>query len=350
MSSLSSIIEIYSEKHKKFTDPDLCKLLCNYYTSSDVVNDYQQAVKQLDIKPLNENYQWLLFTGFHVLTSSAFYNDELRDKLCHFWLPKYESMLKELLPIEATKIKQKDTDHLQLNAIKYLITNMITMQQTLESLIHLLKTYGQFQNFSQKDEYLSIIKLISPLLINEHFLESIKNDDYTNIKFKWKANDPLNTINVKPTVVLWIILKLIITFIKTDEDCLTAIKYNTNVKEVLLKSMRQIKDNHPIKIPAYAVLTLLINEDDIKNEINDPNQIISVLVDNANQTVDNDESSQFSSNGVYIIDLMIALKGILLKILTLVDKTFVYVLVTVDNRCYSPNRDYRRNLQFFFTI
>ncbi|CAF3818451.1 unnamed protein product [Rotaria sp. Silwood1] len=316
MSSLSSIIEtfkVYSEKHKKFTDADLCKLLCNYYTSSDVVNHYQQAIKQLDTKPLNENYQWLLFTGFRSLTTSFFYNDELRDKLCHFWLPKYEYMLKELLPNQANDIQEKYTNHLRLNAIKYLITNMITMQQTLESSIHLLKTYGQFQNFSQKDQYLSIIKLISPLIINEHFLEGVKNDDYTNIKFKWNGNDPLNTINVKPTIVLWIILKLIIHFIKTDGNCLTDIKYNTNIKEILLKSMRQIEDNHPIKISAYVVLTLLINEDDIKNEINDPNQIISVLVGNANQTVDNaDQSSQFSNNGVYIIDLMIALKGMLL--------------------------------------
>ncbi|CAF4966475.1 unnamed protein product, partial [Rotaria sp. Silwood1] len=308
MSSLSSIIEtfkVYSEKHKKFTDADLCKLLCNYYTSSDVVNHYQQAIRQLDTEPLNESYQWLLFTGFRSLTSSFFYTDELRDKLCQFWLPKYEYMLKELLPHPANDIQDKYPNHLRLNAIKYLITNMITNQRTIESSIHLLKTYGQFQNFSQKDQYLSIIKLISSLLINEHFLEGVKNDDYTNIKFKWNGNDPSNTINVKPTIVLWIILKLIIHFIKTDENCLIDIKYNTNIKEILLKSMRQIEDNHPIKTSAYAVLTLLINENDIKNEINNPNQIISVLVDNV------DQSSRFLCNGVYIIDLMIALKAFL---------------------------------------
>ena len=174
MSLLSSVIEkfkLLSSQKNVITDGDLFIVLFDYYTSSDVIDDYEEAVKQLDKKSLNENEQWLLFTGFQVLITSACYTDQFRDKLCLFWLPIYQSLFKQLL-------SKPQEDDLSLNGIKYLITNLIEIQQTFESTIHFIKTYSQFQNFSHKDEYLSIIKILLPLLINGYIIKYIKNDDY----------------------------------------------------------------------------------------------------------------------------------------------------------------------------
>jgi len=317
MSLLNSIInkvKLSSKKANVITDGDLFKFLFDYYTSKDVIDDYQQAVNQLDKTPLNENYQWLLFTGFRIIITSAFYNYQFREKFCQFWLPIYESMFKKFLSKKIIEEEEKEEkEYLSLNAIKYLITNLIEIQQTLESTIHFIKSYTIFQNFSHKDQYLTIIKMIIPLLINKYIIQGIKNDDNNNkIKLQWNSNNYSNTNNVTSTFIFWIILKFIIIYIKSDHDCLISIKYNTNLKNILLKSMKQIKDDNTIKISAYALLTLLINEDDIKYQINNPNDIIKILVNNVNQIFDNNNNSLDSKvtiNGVYIIDLMMALKG-----------------------------------------
>jgi hypothetical protein len=288
MSPLDSIIEevqfLINNEDDETTIKNIYKLLFDYYTSLEVINDFEQAVKQLDGGTLPENYQWLLFNSFRIITDNTFYNNELRDKLCQFWLPIYQSMFEQLLS------KETSTGHLPLNAIKYLITNMIQMQQTSENMNHFIKQETQFQNFIQKDEYFKIIQTLSPLVINPDIIERLENTDHTKIKLEWEPNHPLNTTDITPTFTLWIIFKLILMFIETDGDSLTMIKHDENIKNILLKSIKLISNNNPVKLSVCVILAFLLNEDNIKNGINLPKDIIIALSTNIKKYAEsNDE-------------------------------------------------------------
>ena len=316
-SIICTVRSLLKNKDDRTATSDIYKHLYNYYTSSDIIDHYYESMKQLDKSSLDEEYQWIIFDAFHITTNVTFYNFEFRDKLCHVWLPIYESTLKELLSTQY--------EHEHLNSIKYIISNMIEMQQTFETKYHIIKRETQFENFNQKSQYFKIIKLVLPLLINPNILKQIENDHQNNIQLKWKQNNPLNTLNATPIYTLWIILKLIIMFIKTNEDCLTSVKHDQNIKNILLKSIKLIKDDNPLKLSIYTNLALLLNEDDIKNELDDPKEIIIALVANfkkghysvqensetTNENEDcNDVDLRLSTNGVHIIDILAALRGI----------------------------------------
>ncbi|CAF1379651.1 unnamed protein product [Adineta steineri] len=163
MSILISVIEKFTlsctEDNEVGDDNDeLYNFLFNYYISLDIINDYIQAIQQLDRTILNDNYKWLLFTGFNSIIDLNYYNNERRDILCKFWLSKYEWILKKLL------LSSSKTNSLPLNGIKYLLTNIIRIQITIENITnHLMTQDIRFYNFNQKNEYLSIIKMILPL-------------------------------------------------------------------------------------------------------------------------------------------------------------------------------------------
>jgi hypothetical protein len=106
-------------------------------------------------------------------------------------------------------------------------------------------------------------------------------------------------------------------FIETDGDSLTIIKHDENIKNILLKSIKLISNNNPVKLSIYVILAFLLNEDNIKNGINLPKDIIIALSTNIKKYAESndedsnskDEYSGLLTNGVYIIDELIALKG-----------------------------------------
>jgi hypothetical protein len=194
---------------------------------------------------------------------------------------------------------------------------MIQMQQTSENMNHFIEQETQFQNFAQKAEYFKIIQMVLPLIINPDIIERLENADHTKIKLEWEPNHPLNTTDITPTFILWIIFKLILMFIETDGDSLTMIKHDENIKNILLKSIKLISNNNPVKLSIYVILAFLLNEDNIKNGINLPKDIIIALSTNIKKYAESndedpnskDEYSGLLTNGVYIIDILIALKG-----------------------------------------
>lgn len=100
-------------------------------------------------------------------------------------------------------------------------------------------------------------------------------------------------------------------FVKTDGDCLTMVKHDKNIKTTLINSLKQIKNNLTVKLSLYAALALIMNEEDVKNEIEDPKHIIIILINSINEGLANESKlDTFSISGVHIIDLMIGLKGI----------------------------------------
>ncbi|CAF1159146.1 unnamed protein product [Adineta steineri] len=310
MSILISVIEKFTlsctEDNEIGDDNDeLYNFLFNYYISLDILNDYIQAIQQLDRTILNDNYKWLLFTGFNSIIDLNYYNNERRDILCKFWLSKYEWILKKLL------LSSSKTSSLPLNGIKYLLTNIIRIQITIENITnHLMTQDIRFYNFNLKNEYLSIIKIILPLLINKKILNNIEND--LNIQFNCDLNHYSNTKDIKSIYIIWIILKILLMFITTDEDCLIIIKSHQIIKNSLLKSIQLIKNNNSIKLSYYVILTFLINDNDIKNKINHPKEICNIFIRTILQINDfNNDDFTFTNNGVHIIHLLIALKAYL---------------------------------------
>ncbi|CAF0828803.1 unnamed protein product [Rotaria sp. Silwood1] len=253
----------------------------NYVTSSHCVDGYVAAVKRLNSTSTSDYDRLLLFDIFNFIIDNILYTEEFRKEFCsHFWLPKYENLLKELLP--TTEVIGKDHDiHFRPNVIKYLITNLVNMQLTTESAFRPLQR--PVHNFELKDEYLPIIKMVLPWFSDSYILEGlIKNDsdnDYGTIPFRWDDNYYENTTETLTiTFVTWTILQLILMFINTDGDCLAEVKHNTEMKKILLQLMNQIKNDNPIKLCIYNVLALLLDEKDIKNEVSFTKEIISTLI------------------------------------------------------------------------
>ncbi|UJR32450.1 hypothetical protein I4U23_019912 [Adineta vaga] len=326
MSLLTSLIDKFTLSCTKDNqigdhDDDLYNLIFDYYISPDAVEHFTQAIHQLDsTSSLEENYQWFLFIGFNAAMDIGYYDGKHRDILCHFWLPIYEVLLNEFI------------ENLSFNAIKYILSNLIRMQITIESLAeNFMKQELQFRNLNQKNEYLSIIKILLPLLINENFLQNLQNDNYSTIDLRWDANTYSNTQEITSTYISWILLKLLLMFIKTDGNCFTMIKHDLYITNNLCQSIRLVDDQHPIKLSLYIILALVINE----NEIQDFKDILPVLVDHIKKiNYLNGNISSFSNNGVYDIDLLIALKGCLqydqMKAIFLKNDDFNLLIALID--------------------
>ncbi|CAF4747424.1 unnamed protein product [Rotaria sp. Silwood1] len=292
----------------------LFDVFVQYLTSIHGASAYIEAVKRLNSISTSEHDKTLLFDSFNFIINNALYTKESRTKFCsNFWLPKYENLLKELLAI--IEIKGKDNDiQLRLNAIKYLIMNLMNMQLTEESIF--MPIERPVQNFALKDEYLPIIKMLLPWFSNPYILESLsKNDsntDYGIIPFQWDNNYYENTIQTLTiTFVTWTIVQLILMFINTNGDCLVEVKYTTEIKEILLQFMDQINNVNPIKLCVYNILALLLDEKDIKNGISFTKEIITTLINSIR--VVNKESTIGEIPALFrlydLITLLTTLKG-----------------------------------------
>ncbi|CAF3189832.1 unnamed protein product, partial [Rotaria sp. Silwood2] len=186
--------------------------------SSEGSHDYLEAINQLDSISLNERSKFLLFDSFNFIINNNLYTEDFRTKFCRdFWLSKYKQILKEML-IKTTE--QINETFLRLNAIKYLITNLIQMQRKTES--NFMFSKGQIENFALKDEYLPIIMMLLPWFSNSYILKNLmKNNDEPEKKiFQLNKNYSNNTKDgVTIPFVTWTILKLILMFMNTNEDC-----------------------------------------------------------------------------------------------------------------------------------
>ncbi|UJR11447.1 hypothetical protein I4U23_015626 [Adineta vaga] len=312
MASLTTLIKKISSKNNQISNVDLYNEIFHYYTSSDVLDDYEQALRQLDKTSLSNTDNWLLFRLFHMTTDRFYYTNEQRNKLCQFWLPTYESLFEQLLPEKKSLHIEDCIEHERLVVIKYLVMNMIEMQKISTSIQHVFKEELQFENFIQKNEYFRIIQLILPILNNSDIIQRLEKDNFTTIKFECHSNDLSNTFNTKTSFVVWIILKLTMIFIKTDTDCFTIAKHNQMIKHILFSSMKKIKTNDAIKLSFYVLVGLLFNEDDIKNEIDKPLEIIKTLMMNIKQIINSKvENNNFSNYGIHILDMLLALKAYL---------------------------------------
>ncbi|CAF0816872.1 unnamed protein product [Rotaria sordida] len=280
--------ELSNLKHNR-DNQLLFDTFAQYMTSSHGVSRYLEAVKRLNIRSTSECDSILLFNIFNLIINNILYTEQFRTIFCsNFWLPMYEHLLKGLLPTAAV-IGEENDIYLKLNVIKYLITDLVNMQPTVERLFTLLQR--PVENFALKDEYLSIIKMLLPWFSNPHILKGIwKNDmdnDYGTIPFEWDNNfDENTTKTLTITFVTWAILQLILFFINANSDCLTEVKHNTDMKEILLQFLNQIKNGNPIKLLVYNILAPLLDEKDIQNETSFTKEIITTLIDsirNANQ-------------------------------------------------------------------
>ncbi|CAF1191145.1 unnamed protein product [Adineta steineri] len=314
MLSLSSIIDQFTlacneNNEIGYNGAELYNLVFNYYISLDVINNYNQAVQQLDTTRLNDTYAWLLFTGFNAATDPSYYNIERRDTFCNFWLPKFESLLNKLLSSETNETREI----FPCNGIKYIFSNLIRIQTTTEYITdYHIRQDMQFNMFVHRDDYFTIINIVLPLLIDENILKSIENNDHTKNDLHWEPNDSTNTQDITSTFMIWIVLKLFIIFIKTDDDYLIEMGKDEHIKEILLKSIKSIDDdnNNPIKSSLYTILAFLINEDDINHGIDNPKEISDALIYNIKECCDvGGDTGEFIHNGVHINDLLLALKA-----------------------------------------
>ncbi|CAF3697449.1 unnamed protein product [Rotaria sp. Silwood1] len=266
--NVDSSLERFTEENQRLFDT-----FVECINSSDGTYDYLEAINQLDSKLLDERSKFLLFDSFNFIISNDLYTEDFRTKFCRdFWLFKYKQILKEVLP---NIIEQINKTSLPLNAIKYLITNLIQMQRKAGS--NSMFSKGQIENFALKDEYLPIIMMLLPWFSNSYILKNLmeSNDDLEEKIFQLNKNYLNNTKdNVTIAFVTWTILKLILMFINANGDCLAYIKYDQSVKEILLKLLSQIKERTSIKIPfaqemqigisimlAYSVFSLRLSED-----------------------------------------------------------------------------------------
>ncbi|CAF1140230.1 unnamed protein product [Rotaria sp. Silwood1] len=233
--NVDSSLERFTEENQRLFDT-----FVECINSSDGIYDYLEAINQLDSKSLDERSKFLLFDSFNFIISNDLYTEDFRTKFCRdFWLFKYKQILKEVLP---NIIEQVNKTSLPLNAIKYLITNLIQMQRKAGS--NSMFSKGQIENFALKDEYLPIIMMLLPWFSNSYILKNLmeSNDDLEEKIFQLNKNYLNNTKdNVTITFVTWTILKLILMFINANGDCLAYIKYDQSVKEILLKLLTYLQ-------------------------------------------------------------------------------------------------------------
>ncbi|CAF2712747.1 unnamed protein product [Rotaria sp. Silwood2] len=270
--------------------------------SSEGSHDYLEAINQLDSISLNERSKFLLFDSFNFIINNNLYTEDFRTKFCRdFWLSKYKQILKEML-IKTTE--QINETFLRLNAIKYLITNLIQMQRKTES--NFMFSKGQIENFALKDEYLPIIMMLLPWFSNSYILKNLmKNNDEPEKKiFQLNKNYSNNTKDgVTIPFVTWTILKLILMFINANGDCLAYIKHDKSVKEILLKLLSQIKEYTSIKVYIYNILGLLFDEKDIQNEPSITKEIIMALI-----TYIRNIHEEVIEDSLYLTDLLTLLR------------------------------------------
>ncbi|CAF1459017.1 unnamed protein product, partial [Didymodactylos carnosus] len=276
--------------------------------SSDGIIDYLEAVKRLDTTLLSERDKFLLFTNFNYILENTRYTTEFQKEFVTLWVPKYEHMLKELLSVAAAA---KEDEGLQLNAIKYLVTNLILMQRTIEPEEN-YSSRGQTNNFALKDEYSVIIEMLLPLLTNRHILKDLMEGESGghHAELSVLYNDIDSTTGVTATFVIWIVLKLILMFINVNGDCLTYAKHDKKLKETLLELMKQINDDNPIKVSIYNILALLMSEQDIKNELSNAKAIIGTLITCIRDANEHFEGESAGGGG-NLSDLMVTLKAFL---------------------------------------
>ncbi|CAF1400596.1 unnamed protein product [Didymodactylos carnosus] len=269
--------------------------------SSDGIIDYLEAVKRLDTTLLSERDKFLLFTNFNYILENTRYTTEFQKEFVTLWVPKYEHMLKELLSVAAAA---KEDEDLQLNAIKYLVTNLILMQRTIEPEEN-YSSRGQTNDFVLKDECSVIIKMLLPLLTNRHILKDLMEGESAELKVLY--NNINSTTGVTATFVIWIVLKLILMFLNVNGDCLTYEKQDEKLKETLLELMKQINDDNPIKVSIYNILALLMSEQDIKNELSNAKAIIGTLITCIHDANEHPEGESARGGG-NLSDLMVTLK------------------------------------------
>ncbi|CAF3694155.1 unnamed protein product [Rotaria sp. Silwood1] len=295
--NVDSSLERFTEENQRLFDT-----FVECINSSDGTYDYLEAINQLDSKLLDERSKFLLFDSFNFIISNDLYTEDFRTKFCRdFWLFKYKQILKEVLP---NIIEQVNKTSLPLNAIKYLITNLIQMQRKAGS--NSMFSKGQIENFALKDEYLPIIMMLLPWFSNSYILKNLmeSNDDLEEKIFQLNKNYLNNTKdNVTITFVTWTILKLILMFINANGDCLAYIKYDQSVKEILLKLLSQIKERTSIKVYIYNILGLLLNEKDIQNETNITKEIIMTLISYIRNI-----HEEITEDNLYLTDLLTLLR------------------------------------------
>ncbi|CAF3736175.1 unnamed protein product [Rotaria sp. Silwood1] len=295
--NVDSSLERFTEENQRLFDT-----FVECINSSDGTYDYLEAINQLDSKLLDERSKFLLFDSFNFIISNDLYTEDFRTKFCRdFWLFKYKQILKEVLP---NIIEQINKTSLPLNAIKYLITNLIQMQRKAGS--NSMFSKGQIENFALKDEYLPIIMMLLPWFSNSYILKNLmeSNDDLEEKIFQLNKNYLNNTKdNVTIAFVTWTILKLILMFINANGDCLAYIKYDQSVKEILLKLLSQIKERTSIKVYIYNILGLLLNEKDIQNETNITKEIIMTLISYIRNI-----HEEITEDNLYLTDLLTLLR------------------------------------------
>ncbi|CAF1137492.1 unnamed protein product [Adineta ricciae] len=299
MSLLTSIIDKFALSCTKDNEigeqnHDLYDLVFDYFISSDIVEHFTHAIRQLDTtSPLDESSQWLLITGFNAAMDIGYYDNKHRDRFCEFWLPKYEVLLQEFI------------ESLSLHAIKYILSSLIQIQITIENLAeNFMRQELEFCNLQQNSEYLSIIQTVLPLIIKENFLQNLHADDYSQIDLRWDADVEQMT----SSFISWLIFKILLMFTNTDGDCFTMVKRNLVIKNILFGAAQLIDDQHPVKLALRVIIVSIINESEIQN----PKETIDILIENIKKiNYLHGNKSSFSNNGVYDIELLIGLKGFL---------------------------------------
>ncbi|CAF1186308.1 unnamed protein product [Adineta ricciae] len=297
MSLLTSVIDKFALSCTKDNEigeqnQELYDLVFDYFISSDVVEQFTHALRQLDTtSPLNESSQWLLITGFNAAMDIGYYDNKHRDTFCEFWLPKYEVLLQEFI------------ESLSLHVIKYILSSLIQIQITIENLAeNFMRQELEFCNLKQNNEYLAIIQTALPLVIKENFLQNLHADDYSQIDLRWDADVEQMT----SSFISWLIFKILLMFTNTDGDCFTMVKHNLVIKNILLRAAQLIDDQHPVKLALRVIIVSIINESEIQNT----KETINILIENIKKiNYLNGNRSSFSNNGVYDIELLIGLKG-----------------------------------------
>ncbi|CAF1364740.1 unnamed protein product [Adineta ricciae] len=306
MSALISLIEKLPEADGPTDNVELYNEIFDYYTSDEVMEHYDKALRQLDKTSMDDTNNSLLFRLFHMATDRTYYHEEQQDKFCQFWLPTYEFLFEQLLP------NQSDGEDLiereRLVVIKYLVTNMIEMQKTSE----IQQCELQFKNFRHKNEYFTILKLILPLVSNSDLIGRLEQDNFATIILEYQSNTLENTVDITPTFAIWIILKLLIMFIRTDNDCLFMIKKDPNIKHILFTSLQHIHANDAIKLALCVAVGLIVNEHDLNSDTHKPIEMITTLMKTI-QTIlaSSVDEANYSRYGIHIVDLIVALKAYL---------------------------------------
>lgn len=328
LSTMATLTEFLIERH------ELNKELLNYYKNDELsllklsddnrrlfnafvecinspegTHDTLEAISLLDSSSLNERHEFLLFSSVNYVIKNDLYTEEFRAQFARdYWLPKYKAILKEILPTATNPTEE--TIHetpLYLNAIKYLITNLIQTQRTAESGYMLSK--GQIDNFSLREEYLPLFQMLLPWFSNPYIVEHLrkpKKKAKTGM-FRLETNTLDNTKNVTIDFATLTILKFIIMFITANGDCLAYAKQEKSLKEILSNLLGQVKSNIFIKLSIYNILGLLLDEKDIQSENNDSKGVISLLLNYIHKP---DEDTENLSD---LSALLTTLKGLYYK-------------------------------------